>query len=225
MQTAVLILAFLASFCHSHGMMCWPYIRAVPGDPQNGWTLARRRYNDQLGGGKCHGLLKSTTLTQPLKPGKTFIDYIMTATHQGNCSVYLDRGKGEELIGFDSKCGLYPTPPPYRSTIPITLPNGNYKAVIRWLYVTNNGGGELFDSCADIQVSTKGTNARTQDACNRTVSWWPATCSTGKTQCSFADGTSPSFQTCKGGYFYPLDCLPGSYCVTKNGQAVCQKIK
>ncbi|KAJ3025188.1 UNVERIFIED_CONTAM: hypothetical protein HDU68_007369 [Siphonaria sp. JEL0065] len=215
--------ALAFSYLRFHGMMCWPYIRAVPSDPQNGWTLARRKFNDDIGGGICHGLPKASPLTPALKPGKTTIDYILTATHLGNCTVYLDRGRGQEVIGSDPTCGIHSAP--YRSKINITLPNGNYKGVIRWFYQANNYGGELFDSCADVTVSTKGSNSRTQDACSRTPLWWPQLCSSGQTRCTFADGVSPGYQTCRGGNFYPVDCMPGSFCVTQNAKAVCKKMK
>ncbi|KAI9324990.1 hypothetical protein BDR26DRAFT_880219 [Obelidium mucronatum] len=221
MLYSVLWLIFLAVPTIQHGMMCWPYIRAHPGDPQNGWTLARRRFNDVIGGGKCHGLKPATVLTPPLKPGKTSIDYILTQTHLGNCTVYLDRGKGQEKIGFDATCGMQT--PPYRSTINITLPNGNYRGVIRWLYETANGSGELFDSCADVTVSKTGSNARTQDSCNRTAMWWPETCKSGQSRCTFANGVSTGYQVCLGGYFYPKDCVPGTLCATTNGKATCKK--
>ncbi|KAJ3068175.1 hypothetical protein HDU98_008671 [Podochytrium sp. JEL0797] len=212
----------LATECLAHGMMCWPYIRATPGDPQNGWTLARRRFNDVIGGGPCHGLPKSSPLTPPLLGGKTKFDYILTATHRGNCSIYLNRGKGEVLIGTDPTCGVHAAP--FRSSITVNLPKGNYQGYVRWLYQTDNASGELFDSCADVTVSTHGSNARTEDACKRTPLWWPETCSGGQSMCTFASGASPSYQTCRGGDYYPVDCAPGNFCVMHGGKAVCKKM-
>ncbi|ORY53854.1 hypothetical protein BCR33DRAFT_711196 [Rhizoclosmatium globosum] len=155
MSTSTLILCFLIRLhlVAAHGMMTWPSPRVVAGDASNGFTIARSASADP-----CHGLSAGDSKTT-VSGGSALVDYVITAFHNGGCTVYIDRGSGWESIGSDSSCGSSN----HAGQIKVNIPSGDYKAVIRWTYYTDNGSGEVFNTCADVTVSSTGTNTHSTE--------------------------------------------------------------
>ncbi|ORY53857.1 hypothetical protein BCR33DRAFT_801634 [Rhizoclosmatium globosum] len=147
--TKAILLVTLFKLVKAHGLMVWPSPRLEPGDAGNGYWIARSATKDA-----CHGLSAGPVLTPALTGGSASIDYVVTVAHKGGCQVYLDRGNGWEQIGEDPTCGVSA----HTGSIGITLPPGDYNAVIRWYWATDNASGEEFQTCADIKVSSQGTN-------------------------------------------------------------------
>ncbi|TPX73798.1 hypothetical protein CcCBS67573_g04937 [Chytriomyces confervae] len=169
---AILLLMALSTTTHlanAHGIMAFPIIRMLPQDQQNGYTYAKGATNvnlpphpnfDKL----CNYLPPGPVFTQTLKGGPLIVDWTISAFHRGGCTVSIsrDQQKSWEIIGSNATCGI-PTTPGMKGTgqIPVTLPQGNYSAVLRWSYVADNGGqpeNEAFSSCADIVVNDSGSN-------------------------------------------------------------------
>ncbi|KAJ3291840.1 hypothetical protein HDU79_002005 [Rhizoclosmatium sp. JEL0117] len=155
MSTSTLILCVLIHLhlVAAHGMMTWPSPRVVAGDASNGFTIARSASADP-----CHGLSAGDSKTT-VSGGSALVDYVITAFHNGGCTVYIDRGSGWESIGSDSSCGSSN----HAGQIKVNIPSGDYKAVIRWTYYTDNGSGEVFNTCADVTVSSTGTNTHSTE--------------------------------------------------------------
>ncbi|ORY53855.1 hypothetical protein BCR33DRAFT_732636 [Rhizoclosmatium globosum] len=133
----LLLVASLLTLTNAHGFMQWPLPRLVPGDANNGYQVARSASTDP-----CHGLAAGSVLTSPLTGGSASIDYVVTAAHNGGCTVFIDRGKGWETIGSDPSCGSTP----HSGSISVNIPSGDYSAVIRWFYQSDNGSGEQFNT-------------------------------------------------------------------------------
>ncbi|KAI8617164.1 hypothetical protein BC830DRAFT_1114736 [Chytriomyces sp. MP71] len=197
------LITCLQDVADAHGRMYWPHPRLVPGDAQNGFSIARSRNNDE-----CADLPQGPILTPPMAPGKGSIAYEITAAHQGGCIVYLNRETPTswEQVGSDPTCGVGKSP--FNRTIEINLPSGNYKGTIRWNYIANNNGAstsldEHFNSCADIQVSSSGSNSYINNL-SPTLSY--EKCIDGKDLYKCIDSINVGF--CTGGFWYPMTCAP-----------------
>ncbi|KAJ3025540.1 UNVERIFIED_CONTAM: hypothetical protein HDU68_007053 [Siphonaria sp. JEL0065] len=203
MSIIAAVLVLLLPLVNAHGFMVWPISRYVPGDTDNGYSFARAASPDP-----CHGVSQGSVLTPALTGGSAVIDYVITAPHLGGCTVYIDRGNGWETIGYDPSCGTSA----HTGQIQVTIPSGDYNAVIRWFYKSENGSGELFNTCSDITVSSTGTNAHTADV----VSFAPCT-QLDDRQCT---GTSLdiTYQQCAAvlngvGTWFQKSCAEGKRCV------------
>ncbi|KAJ3414720.1 hypothetical protein HDV05_006157 [Chytridiales sp. JEL 0842] len=142
--------------------MLFPYPRLLPGDDANGFTYARSAVPPEE---TCQRLPRGATRTQVLKGGVPLqVDWDITAAHMGDCSIFLDLldGRGWRLLAKAVGCGNSAIP----GSVTVTLPPGNYPAVLRWYYLADNNPGqtgnvyinEVFNNCADIQVSDTGSN-------------------------------------------------------------------
>ncbi|KAJ3231046.1 hypothetical protein HDU81_004081 [Chytriomyces hyalinus] len=71
-----------------------------------------------------------------------------------------DGQKTWKEIGRDPTCGIQAKNPTGRGSVQVTIPDGTYSAVLRWNWVADNGGApnEIYNQCADIQVSPSGSN-------------------------------------------------------------------
>ncbi|KAJ3250825.1 hypothetical protein HDU77_006320 [Chytriomyces hyalinus] len=149
-----------------------------------------------------------------MKPGNATIAYHITAAHRGGCNVYL-RKKGEkewEPIGADKTCGIGKAP--YNRTISILLPSGEYSGTVRWQYIADNNPGytpeqnENFNTCADIQVASYGSN-------DYRINFQPKL--SYEDPCPVKDAylcvDTINVARCLGGRWYPLTCAPGKTCV------------
>lgn len=141
----------------AHGRMTWPLPRLLPGDASNGYTYARTASTDP-----CQNLPEGPVLTPAFVGGAARVDYVITAAHKGGCTIFLDKrdGSGWVSIGSDPNCGASA----HSGTINVEIPPGNYSAVLRWYYETNNYSGELFNNCADIIVSSTGGTSQHESA-------------------------------------------------------------
>ncbi|KAJ3325491.1 hypothetical protein HDU76_013187 [Blyttiomyces sp. JEL0837] len=191
----------------AHGMMNWPKIRLLPGDDGNGYTYARTASHDA-----CQSLPAGAPKTPPLTGGKTTVEYTITAAHQGGCTIYLDRGQGWEVIGSDPACGTTS----HSGSISVTIPSGDYSGVIRWYYDTNNGSGEEFNNCADVTVSSTGSNAHTVDS---TANLQKCVI-TNDMACNGAKQMA-GFNQCAASFWMPKYCPDGTMCFqSKNSDPV-----
>ncbi|KAJ3061816.1 hypothetical protein HDU98_002297, partial [Podochytrium sp. JEL0797] len=193
--------AALLSLVSAHGMMQWPSPRLYPGDADNGFTIARSASLHP-----CHGLSAGPVLTQALTGGKGSIDYIITAAHQGGCTVLMDRGNGWETIGSHPSCGTHS----HSGSIDINIPSGDYSAVIRWHYASDNYSGEEFNTCSDVTVSSTGSNSHDlpsiehQEECNLLDD----------RQCTPDGGFKQCGAVLNGsGFWFPKSCPNGLVCV------------
>ncbi|KAJ3238404.1 hypothetical protein HDU81_007885 [Chytriomyces hyalinus] len=214
--------------------MFYPFPRLVPGDAQNGFSIARGKNIHECadlpeGEHSLTGSAKVPIVNEALffenyetegpaltvlKPGNATVAYHITAAHQGGCNVYL-RKKGEkewQPIGADKTCGVGKSP--YNRTIPILLPAGEYSATIRWTYIADNNPGytpeqnENFNTCADVQVASYGSN-------DYRINLQPML--SYEDPCPVKDAykcvDSINVARCLGGRWYPLTCAPGKTCV------------
>ncbi|KAJ3060124.1 hypothetical protein HDU98_003867, partial [Podochytrium sp. JEL0797] len=195
------ILGALVSLVSAHGMMQWPSPRLYLGDADNGFTIARSASLDP-----CHGLSTGPVLIQELTGGKGSIDYIITAAHQGGCTVLMDRGNGWETIGSHPSCGTHS----HSGSIDINIPSGDYSAVIRWHYVSDNYAGEEFNTCSDVTVSSTGSNSHESPSIKH------------QEECNLLDDrrctTGGGFKQCGAvlngsGFWFPKSCPNGLVCV------------
>ncbi|KAJ3235228.1 hypothetical protein HDU78_005299 [Chytriomyces hyalinus] len=170
MLTILAILA-IASQATAHGFMNWPITRMLPGDQQSGYSFTRtaaNRNNDIHPDPdiNCAYLPKGPVFTQTMAPGPATVDYTITAHHNGGCIVMLstDGQKSWKEIGRDPTCGIQAKNPTGRGSVQVTIPDGTYSAVLRWNWVADNGGApnEIYNQCADIQVSPSGSNTHTK---------------------------------------------------------------
>ncbi|KAI8609782.1 hypothetical protein BC830DRAFT_1148887 [Chytriomyces sp. MP71] len=240
MQIIITVLA-LVSQVSAHGMLNWPIVRIQPGDQQNGYTYSKAASNRNTNVHanpdiNCSYLPKGPVFTQTMKPGPATIDYTITAWHNGGCIVYLSRDNQQtwEQIGVHGTCGIQTLNPTGRGSIPIVIPDGTYSAVLRWNWIANNGGApnEIYNQCADIQVSPLGSNdhkvvelATGQPTANFTTilprTGMYAGCSTvGATVCAGSDFINQCVSLPAGGgwaggmAFYQYQCPNGAQCQT-----------
>ncbi|ORY50420.1 hypothetical protein BCR33DRAFT_762746 [Rhizoclosmatium globosum] len=244
------LLAFAAAAVQvsAHGIMVWPIARALPGDQQQGYTYGKGAINVNLAPHpaydiNCNYLPPGPVFTQTLAPGPAVVDWTITAFHNGGCNVTIstDNQKTWQLLGQDPKCGIAPQAGTKGSGhIPITIPavpagKTQYNAILRWTYTANNGGqpaNEAFASCADVVISTTGSNTHTfMDILPSTPSatdgmlpkspwqFWDTSCKAGNLMCT----TNPNFiQQCislaaSGGWnggssWYEYQCPNGTTC-------------
>ncbi|KAI8611310.1 hypothetical protein BC830DRAFT_1232022 [Chytriomyces sp. MP71] len=244
--------ALLASQAIAHGILSWPIQRTLPQDQQNGYTYDMGAVNVNLGPHPngdmlCNYLPAGPVFTQTLTGGSATIDFNIMNSHQGGCIVYIstDNQKTWQQIGADPNCGKNPENSSRAGSINVTIPAGEYKAVIRWSYVANNGGepeNEAFGGCADVVVSAKGSNAHdsflllSQSEASqlpRSASqYWDQSCTAGATVCS-GDDKHRFINTCvslaaSGGFtggssWYEYPCPLGTTCKTVRGVATCSK--
>ncbi|KAJ3074072.1 hypothetical protein HDU98_012191 [Podochytrium sp. JEL0797] len=221
----------------------------LPQDQQNGYTYTMGATNVNLGPhpaantASCNFLPAGPVFTQTMAPGAASIDWNIMNSHQGGCIVSLsqDGEKTWKQVGADPKCGVRAEATSGQGTIPITLPPGNYSAVLRWTYTSNNGGqpqNEQFNGCADIRVSTAGSNQRTnylllsQSAPSQLPrdgnNYWDSSCNTGSFQCGADEkfinqciSLAASGGWTGGSSWYEYQCPFGTVCKTVNGAAVC----
>ncbi|KAI9334284.1 hypothetical protein BDR26DRAFT_989134 [Obelidium mucronatum] len=245
---ALVTLAALASQALAHGILTWPITRALPQDQQDGYTYAMGAINVALGPHPdfdklCNYLPPGPIFTQDLVGGPAVIDYNIMNAHQGGCNVYIskDSQKTWQLIGSDPKCGVAPETSSKQGSINVTIPAGNYNAVIRWSYVAKNGGQpeeEAFGGCADVRVSSTGNNQHSsylllsQSAPSELPktpgSYFDQSCKAGSFVCS--DNTAfinqcislgPSGGFNGGSSWYEYQCPFGTTCKTDNGVGAC----
>ncbi|KAJ3019891.1 UNVERIFIED_CONTAM: hypothetical protein HDU68_010444 [Siphonaria sp. JEL0065] len=223
----------------AHGIMTWPIMRSLPQSQQDGYTYDMGAINVNLGphptGDKlCNYLPAGPVFTQTLAPGAATVDYNLMNSHQGGCVVYIskDNQKTWTVIGQDKKCGVAAEASSKQGSINVKIPAGEYKAVIRWSYIANNGGQpqeEAFGSCADVIVSAKGSNKHTkylllsqsqksqlpQDSPN----YWDQSCKVGALQCgankafvSYCISLKKSGGFGGGSSWYQYQCPNGKTC-------------
>ncbi|KAJ3325494.1 hypothetical protein HDU76_013190 [Blyttiomyces sp. JEL0837] len=183
----------------AHGRLLWPLPRLLPGDDGNGYTYARTASHDA-----CQNLPTGSPKTPPLAGGSTTFEYLITAAHQGGCTIFMDRGKGWETIGTDPTCGSSS----HTGSIKVQIPTGNYKAVVRWYYKTENGSGEEFNNCADVTVSTSGSNSHTTGSTGNLQQCVRA----GDLMCNGLQQMQ-GFGQCDGKFWVSKYCPAGTMCV------------
>ncbi|KAI9334285.1 hypothetical protein BDR26DRAFT_898032 [Obelidium mucronatum] len=251
MQTALLLaaIATLGSQVSAHGILAWPIARVLPQDQQNGYTYTMGAINVNLGphpvgDSLCNFLPAGPVFTQTIAPGAATVDYNIMNAHQGGCNVYIskDSQKTWQLIGSDPKCGVAPESSSKQGSINVTIPPGEYKAVIRWSYVSKNGGQpqeEAFGSCSDVIVSAKGKNSHNKylllsqteasQVPRDSANYWDSSCKAGSFQC----GDNKNFISqcvslaASGGFggasgWYQYQCPQGTVCKTAGASAACQ---
>lgn len=149
----VLVGGWSWSFVNAHGMVTVPQIRLLSGDAGNGFTFARSRAPIPSDG--CQNLPRESPWSHVMTGGSAKLSYIITAAHRGGCSVYISKYDGNwQMIGSDPNCGQTE----HSGVINMNIPSGDYEAVLRWEYVSDNGSGEMFENCMDVKVSSAGTN-------------------------------------------------------------------
>ncbi|KAI9331191.1 hypothetical protein BDR26DRAFT_899439 [Obelidium mucronatum] len=168
MKSAIICATILcASYVNAHGMMVWPIARPLPGDQQNGYTYARAASNRNVNlhpdsDINCSFLPKGPVFTQTMAPGPATLEFHITAFHMGGCTAYIstDNQKTWTVIGQDATCGWQSDNPSGKKSMNVMIPQGSYSAVIRWMYLADNGGApnEFFNNCADVVVSQSAGN-------------------------------------------------------------------
>ncbi|KAI8845144.1 hypothetical protein BJ741DRAFT_587108 [Chytriomyces cf. hyalinus JEL632] len=247
-HSAVLLTTLLASVqVSAHGIMAWPIARVLPQDQQNGYTYTMGAINVNLGPHPafdklCNYLPPGPVFTQTLTAGAATVDYNIMNSHQGGCVAYISRDnqKTWQVIGTDPKCGVRGENASGQGSINVTLPAGEYNAVIRWSYIANNGGqpeNEAFGGCADVKVSSTGSNSHNKylllsqtepsQVPKSGDKYWDMSCKAGTTQC---DGTNFISQcislAASGGWsggssFYSYQCPKGTTCKTVGTTPAC----
>ncbi|KAI8608624.1 hypothetical protein BC830DRAFT_1154534 [Chytriomyces sp. MP71] len=145
--------ALLIVQASAHGMMLTPKIRLKPGDAGNGFDYSRAPNK-----APCANLPPGSATN--IKSGPGVLTYAITAHHKGGCVVYLSKGgegpwTDDKIIGRDANCGTT------GNSININVPEGAYSGVMRWHWVTDNGSGEEYNNCADVNVSSFGASGNT----------------------------------------------------------------
>ncbi|ORY52875.1 hypothetical protein BCR33DRAFT_814620 [Rhizoclosmatium globosum] len=149
---------------------------------------------------------------------------------------------------LDPKCGVVPENTSVQGSIAVKIPvipagATKYNAVIRWSYISNNGGqpaNEAFGSCADVVVAANGKNDHNKylllaqgvdgDLPKDSPNYWDQSCNpAGSFQC----GADTRFISqcvslaASGGFgggssWYQYQCPKGTKCVTSGSNAVCK---
>ncbi|KAJ3028389.1 UNVERIFIED_CONTAM: hypothetical protein HDU68_001783 [Siphonaria sp. JEL0065] len=253
LATLTVVALYFAHNTEAHGFMAWPIVRARPGDQQAGYTYARAASNRNTDSHpdpdiNCSFLPKGPVFTQIMAPGAALLDYTITAFHMGGCIAYMSRDNQStwQKIGEDPTCGVQNINTSGRGSININIPDGTYSAVIRWSYTAANGGNpnEIFNNCADVNVSPLGSNQHLQVELmgNAAASPWTvllprtpwqfqsSSCSpVGSTLCA---GPGSNFinqcvsLAAGGGWpggssYYQFQCPYGGTCQNVNGVAAC----
>ncbi|KAI9336147.1 hypothetical protein BDR26DRAFT_865226 [Obelidium mucronatum] len=232
----------------AHGILAWPISRGLPQDQQQGYTYMMGAINVNLGphpnySSLCNYLPAGPVFTQDLTGGAATVEWNLMNSHQGGCIVYISRDKEAtwQEIGRDPTCGIAPEASSKRGSIPVTIPAGDYNAVIRWSYVSNNGGqpqNEAFGGCADVRVSSTGSNQHNNplllaqsvasELPRDSPNYWDQSCTAGSFQC----GSNKNYiaqcisLAASGGWnggsgWYQYQCPYGATCQRVNGADAC----
>ncbi|KAI9324362.1 hypothetical protein BDR26DRAFT_881596, partial [Obelidium mucronatum] len=246
--TALVLAIAAANQVAAHGILAWPITRALPQDQQQDYTFMMGAINVNLGShpnysSLCNYLPPGPVFTQDMTGGPATIEWNLMNSHQGGCIVYISRDNEAtwQEIGRDPTCGIAPEASSKRGSIPVTIPAGDYKAVIRWYYVANNGGqpqNEAFGGWADVRVSSTGSNQHnnplllSQTAGSElprdVPNYWDSGCTAGSFQCGtnknyIAQCVSLAASGSWGGGsgWYQYQCPYGATCQRVNGVDAC----
>ncbi|KAJ3030309.1 UNVERIFIED_CONTAM: hypothetical protein HDU68_009462 [Siphonaria sp. JEL0065] len=248
MLAPAVLLSVLVSQAVAHGIMTFPIARALPQDQQDGYTYTMGAINVNLGphpvgDSLCNFLPAGPVFTQDLVGGPATVDYNIMNAHQGGCNVYISKDNQATwtLIGSDPKCGVYAEGQSKQGSINVTIPAGDYNAIIRWSYVAHNGGQpqeEAFGGCADVRISSSGNNQHAtylllaqgvpSELPKSPASYYDQTCKAGSFQCSEnaalinqCISLGPSGGWNGGSGWYEYQCPFGTTCKTVNGADAC----